>query len=65
VHNQVRVGEGNAEGRSKLVGYMLRAPMSLEKMSYDAETGTVIYRSKMHLVIRGVARRWQVASRRA
>jgi hypothetical protein len=25
------------------------APMSLEKMIYDADTGTVIYRSKMHL----------------
>ncbi len=36
---------------------MLRAPMSLEKMSYDAETGTVIYRSKMHL---GLKRNFQV-----
>src|SRR5712691_3157021 len=42
VHNQVRVGEGDANGRSKLAGYMLRAPMSLEKMSYDAASGTVI-----------------------
>lgn len=49
VHNEVRVGEGDAEAKSKLAGYMLRAPMSLEKMSYDTETGTVIYRSKMHL----------------
>ncbi|MGH8720472.1 MAG: hypothetical protein ACREU4_00705 [Burkholderiales bacterium] len=36
-----------SEGRKKLCGYMMRAPMSLEKMSYDAETVTVIYRSKM------------------
>jgi len=50
VHNQVRVGKSDAEGRRKLAGYMLRAPMSVEKMSYDAATGTVIYRSKMHLV---------------
>lgn len=28
--------------------YMLRAPLSLAKMSYDAASGTVIYRSKMH-----------------
>ncbi len=49
VHNQVRLGEEDAEGRKKLAGYMLRAPMSLEKMSYDPATGTVIYRSKMHL----------------
>jgi hypothetical protein len=31
-----------AEGEKKLAGYMLRAPMSLEKMTYDAATGTVI-----------------------
>ncbi|MGH8674604.1 MAG: transposase zinc-binding domain-containing protein [Burkholderiales bacterium] len=56
-HNQVRLGEEDAEGRKKLAGTMLRAPMSLEKMSYDAETGTVIYRSKMHL---GLKRNFQV-----
>jgi len=47
-HNEVSVGAGYAEGRRKLAGYMLRAPMSLQKMTYDAATGTVIYRSKMH-----------------
>jgi len=26
----------DAEGRKKLAGYMLRAPMSLQKMTYDA-----------------------------
>jgi hypothetical protein len=31
VHNQVRVDEQNTEGRKKLAGYMVRAPMSLEK----------------------------------
>jgi hypothetical protein len=43
VHNHVRVGEGDAEGRTKLAGYMLRAPMALEKIAYDADTGAVIY----------------------
>ena len=43
MHNQVRVGEGDAEGRKKLAGYMLRAPMALEKIAYDADTGAVIY----------------------
>jgi len=57
VHNQVRIEEGDAEGRSKLAGYMLRAPMALEEMTYDAGTGTVIYRSKMHL---GLKRNFQV-----
>ncbi len=56
-HNQVRVGEADAEGRKKLAGYMLRAPMSLEKMRYDARTGTVIYRSRMHL---GLKRNFRV-----
>ena len=27
----------------------MRAPLSLAKMCYDAASGTVIYRSKMHL----------------
>jgi hypothetical protein len=49
VHNQVRVAADDAEGRNKLAGYMRRAPLSLAKMSYDAASGTVIYRSKMHL----------------
>ena len=35
--------------REKLASYMLRAPLSLAKMTYDAPSGTVIYRSKMHL----------------
>jgi hypothetical protein len=56
-HNQVRVAEGDAEGRKRLAGYMLRAPMALEKMRYDAHTGTVIYRSKMHA---GLKRNFQV-----
>ncbi|MBI2223869.1 MAG: transposase [Betaproteobacteria bacterium] len=47
----------DVEGRKKLAGYMLRAPMSLEKLSYDAATGTVIYRSKMHA---GLKRNFQV-----
>ncbi len=41
VHNQVRVAAQDAEGRKKLAGYRLRAPRSLEKMTYDAQTGTV------------------------
>ena len=35
-HNEVRVPAEDAEGRKNLAGYMLRAPMSLEKMTYDA-----------------------------
>jgi hypothetical protein len=31
-----------------LAGYMLRAPLSLAKMSYDAPSGTVICRRRAH-----------------
>ena len=44
-HKQVCVGAEDAEGRTTLAGYMLRAPMSLQKMTYDAASGTVVYRS--------------------
>jgi hypothetical protein len=56
-NNRVRVAREDREGRIKLAGTMIRAPMSLEKMTYDAATGTVIYRSKMHL---GLKRNFQV-----
>ena len=58
-HNEVSVAAEDAEGRKKLAGYMLRAPMSLQKMTYDAASGTVIYRSKMHA---GLKRNFQVMS---
>ena len=57
VHNQVRIGGDDPAGRKRLTGYMIRAPMSLEKMVYDARSRTVIYRSKMHL---GLKRNFQV-----
>jgi hypothetical protein len=56
-HNEVRVPAEDAEGRKKLAGTMLRAPMPLEKMTYDAATGAVIYRSKRHA---GLKRNFQV-----
>ncbi|MFY9315014.1 MAG: transposase, partial [Burkholderiales bacterium] len=57
VHNQVRIAAEDAEGRKKLAACMLRAPLCLAKMSYDAASGTVIYRSKMHL---GLKRNFRV-----
>jgi hypothetical protein len=35
-HNDVKVTAEDAGGRKKLAGCMLRAPVSLEKMTYDA-----------------------------
>ncbi|MBI5909506.1 MAG: transposase [Betaproteobacteria bacterium] len=57
VHNGVRVRAHDADGRKKLAQYMLRAPFSLEKMSYDAQSGMVIYRSRLH---KGLKRNFQL-----
>ena len=52
VHSAVRVRAGDAAGRRRLAQYMLRAPFSLEKMSYDPQSCTVIYRSRMHKALK-------------
>ncbi len=52
VHNRVRVAAGDAEGRKALASYMLRAPFSLKKTTYDAKSGTIIYRSKLHATLK-------------
>lgn len=57
VHNGVRVRSNDAEGRKKLAQYMLRAPFSLEKMTYLPDTGMVMYRSHMH---KGLKRNFQL-----
>jgi len=41
VHHQLRVAAKDAEGRKKLADDMLRAPLSLAKMRYDAASGTL------------------------
>ncbi|MGB8434531.1 MAG: transposase [Burkholderiales bacterium] len=57
MHHRVRVRAEDPEGRKKLAGYMLRAPFALAKMTYDAQSGTVIDRSKMHA---GLKRNFQL-----
>ena len=57
VHNCVRVRASDDEGRKKLAQYMLRAPFSLEKMSYLPDTEMVMYRSHMH---KGLKRNFQL-----
>src|SRR5712691_277649 len=47
-----RVGARGASARRSLAQYMLRAPFSLEKMSYDPVSGTVICRSRMHKTLK-------------
>src|SRR3989454_6977166 len=50
VHNGVRVPAGDIEGRKKLAQYMLRAPLSLEKMTYLPDAGMVVPDRFEHLV---------------
>ena len=40
------VASDDVEGRRRLAEYLLRAPFSLEKITWKKETSTVIYRSK-------------------
>ncbi len=47
VHNRVRVERDDVEYREKIRQYIIRNTFSLEKLTYNAETGTVIYHSKM------------------
>ncbi len=52
VHNGVHVRGSDQQGRQQLARYMLRTPLSLEKMEYVPASGTVIYRSKMHATLK-------------
>ena len=52
LHNAVRIGAGDTEGRSGVAEYILRSPFSLENVRYQARTGTIIYQSKMHPVLK-------------
>ncbi|GAB4275434.1 MAG: hypothetical protein Kow00111_28770 [Thermincola ferriacetica] len=47
VHNQVRIARDDTKGQEALAQYIIRNPFSLEKVSYQQQTGQVIYRSKM------------------
>ena len=45
VHNSVTVGPDDVAGTERLARYLLRPPLSLERMSLDAD-GSVLYRRK-------------------
>ena len=45
-HGRTQASWRPFEGRRRLAEYLLRAPFSLEKITWKKETATVIYRSK-------------------
>lgn len=52
LHNAVRIGSDDTEGRRALSEYILRSPFAQEKLRYQATTGSIIYLSKMHPVLK-------------
>jgi len=52
LHNAVRIGAADSEGRRGVAEYILRSPFALEKLRYQASTGTIIYQPKMHPVLK-------------
>ena len=42
----VRIGADDATGRENLARYLIRAPFSAEKLTYDVAESTVIYKAK-------------------
>ncbi len=48
----VRIEAGDADGRRQLARYMIRNPFNLSKMSYKADHGMVLYRSKLHVTLK-------------
>jgi len=52
IHNQVKIKSRDKRGRESLAQYILRSPFSLEKMTYQLQSKTVVYRSKMNPVLK-------------
>ncbi len=50
IHNQVKIRSNDSRGRESLAQYILRSPFSQQKMTYNKESKTVLYRSKMNPV---------------
>jgi len=46
-HNGMQIKRDDAHGREALAQYIIRNPFSLEKITYNPETGMVLYRSGM------------------
>jgi transposase-like protein len=48
VHNGKPIKRNDTDGLKRVAQYIIRNPFSEQKMSYNEENGTVIYRSRMH-----------------
>lgn len=48
IHNGKPVKRNDTDGLERVAQYIIRNPFSEQKMAYNEENGTVIYRSRMH-----------------
>ena len=48
VHNGKPIKRNDIDGLKRVAQYIIRNPFSEQKMTYNQENGTVIYRSRMH-----------------
>jgi hypothetical protein len=57
VHHDVKVKAKDTAGQQQLARYMVLPPFSLEKTEYKADSGMIVYRSKLH---QGLQRNYQI-----
>jgi hypothetical protein len=51
IHNEVEIAADDEKGRQTLAQYIIKAPISQERMIYDKENQKVIYKSKHGTII--------------
>ena len=51
IHNEVEIAADDEKGKENLAQYIIKAPISQERMIYDRENQKVIYKSKRGTVI--------------
>lgn len=51
IHNQVEIDPNDEKGKKTLAQYIIKAPISQERMIYDRENQKVIYKSKRGTVV--------------
>ena len=50
IHNEVEISASDEKGRQTLAQYIIKAPISQERMMYDKENQKVIYNSKHGMI---------------
>jgi len=51
IHNEVQIDANDEKGKENLAQYIVKAPISQERMIYDKENQKVIYKSKHGTIV--------------